>query len=149
MNKGFSLIEVLVFVSVFSIFFIIAIAIVTLSLNNMKVSEHKILATKYAEELREWLRAEKEIDWDSFVTKSSVSGTKYCFKAPLNTWPSIGACGINDFSGITGNSPEIFKREVTLTKPGNYQVNVAITVSWQEVTKTYSVPLNTTFTVWE
>lgn len=146
-NTGFSLVEVLVFITILSIFFVAAAAITTASLRNMKINEHKILATRYGEELLEWLRGEKEADWNNFVNRSSINGTTYCFSnTPINNWPTTtGSC-----SSFNGLNPPIYKRELSLTTaPGGNQVNVSINVSWQEMGNTYSVPINTVFTVWE
>lgn len=139
MKKSFSLIEVLVFVTIFSLFFVAAATVVVVSLRNMKTSEHKIIATRYAEELLEWLRSQKEIDWNVF--NSSHSGT-YCFStSPISTWPSNSPCG--------GYLESIFKREVTLTRVDANKVNVVITVTWTEMGTTYKVPINSVFTIWE
>ena len=68
--RGFSLIEVMIFVSILGIVFIITIGYVINLLRTMKVNEHKVMATYYAEELREWLKSEKEADWDAFSQKA-------------------------------------------------------------------------------
>ena len=143
-NKGFTMMEVLIFVSILSLFFVTAAAITTASLRNLKIQEHKILATRYAEELLEWLRGEKEADWNQFILKASLS---YCFNtSPINTWPSSGTCS-------TYSLDNLFKREANLTSQtlggATQQVNVSITVEWQETGNTYQVPINTVFTVWE
>jgi len=140
-KKSFTLIEVLIFVTILSLFFVVAAAVTIASLRNLKVQEHKILATRYAQELLEWLRGEKEADWNQFVTHNGT----YCFNSsPITSWGSRGNC-----SGYGLNN--LYKREVTLTVQGNpaYQVNVSITVLWQELGQTYQIPINTVFTVWE
>jgi len=44
----------------------------------------------------------------------------------------------------------IFKREAVLTyDDSHYQVDVTVTVSWVDLEKTYSIPLNSTMTLWE
>jgi len=140
-KKSFTLIEVLIFVTILSLFFVVAAAVTIASLRNLKVQEHKILATRYAQELLEWLRGEKEADWNQFVTHNGT----YCFNYSIITgWGSRGNC-----SGYGLNN--LYKREVALTVQGNpaYQVNVSITVLWQELAQTYQIPINTVFTVWE
>jgi prepilin-type N-terminal cleavage/methylation domain len=140
-KKSFTLIEVLIFVTILSLFFVAATTVTIVSLRNLKVQEHKILATRYAQELVEWLRGEKEIDWNQFTTHTGT----YCFNSSqITSWGSRGNC-----SGYGLNN--LYKREVTLTVQGNpaYQVNVSITVLWQELGQTYQVPINTVFTVWE
>jgi len=140
-KKSFTLIEVLIFVSILSLFFVAAASVTIVSLRNLKVQEHKILATRYAEELLEWLRGEKEADWNDFVNHSSPLGSTYCFN--LLNWSS-GECtnyGLNNF----------YKRWATLTSQGSPppQVYISIIVEWRELGQIYQVPLNTVFTVWE
>lgn len=142
-KKSFSLIEVLIFTAILALFFVAAISITVVSLRNMKYNEHKILATHYAEELLNWLREEKEADWSNFSDKAIGS---YCFNSDIVNWPSLGDCGTNDYS-----LGSFYKRSVHLSKEGNpvSRFTVAITVSWRELGNTYSVPLNTVFTIWE
>lgn len=158
--RGFSLIEVLIFVSILSVFFVAAISVSIVTVRNMQINEHKIIATKYAEELIEWLRSEKENDWGgaawasgtpaTFTERATRSGspTTYCFNTALN-WSSLGACspsyGLSSF----------FKREATLEGTAlpltGYinQVTIDVTVEWQELGNTYEVPIKTLFSIYE
>lgn len=142
--SGFSLVEILVFILILGLFFVVVIAITAVSLRNMKINEHKILATRYAEELLEWLRGQKEIDWNNFV--NNYSNNTYCFpNSPITGWSSPDNC-----STYTGLNPPIYKRELTLSTSGRgTQVNASITVSWQELGNTYQVSINTVFSIWE
>lgn len=150
MKKSFSLIEVLIFISILSLFFATAAAVVTISLRNMKINEHKILATRYAEELLEWLRGEKEEDWTMFVSlRTDAAETRtYCFNSQLTSnWPAVSNC--QSYYGISGINPVIYKRSASLKRNGENQVDVLITVDWQEAGVNYSVPIKSTFTLWE
>lgn len=156
-KKGFTLIEVLIFVAILSLFFVAAAAATIASLRNLKIQEHKILATRYAQELLEWLRGEKEENWggehysigypvDSFTEKVTQFGSDQalCFN-DLN-WNNDFPCDYNLNS--------LFKRTVTFswneTPEGFiYQVNTSILVEWQELGNTYQVPINTVLTIWE
>lgn len=171
--RSFSLVEVLVFVSILSVFFVIAASVATVSLKNMKANEHKLLATHYARQLEDWLRAQKEIGWGGsawasgtpttfteWVTKNAVvnSGvytTSYCFNTPvINSWPlSTGLCsGLYD-----GLNPQIFDRSVTLTSysaagsspPYIYQVNADVRVAWQELGQPYNVTTKSEYSILE
>jgi len=156
-SKGFSLIEVLVFISILSIFFVVAIAVVTASLRNMKVDEHKILAVRSAEELLEWVTSEKETDWSTFT---GYVGT-YCLNDNLGvdwlttftyTKNKSGSCTSGEFDGIGSTSPLIYKRQLSLTGIGSSpynRIDANVVVSWQEPNKTYSISLDKTFSVWE
>lgn len=142
---GFSLIEVLVFVSVVSLFFVSASAVVAIILRNMKTDEHKILGTRYAEEAVEWLRSEKETDWNAFTARASSGiGTDYCI-ATL-AWSTPPPCGYN--------LDNFYKRTlnlVSLTSSDGfkYQVNAKIVVEWSEAGKIYTIPIDTVLSIWE
>ena len=143
-TKAFSLIEVLIFISILSIFFVAVSTVTVSSLRNMKINEHKILARYYAEQLLEWVRDQKEADWIVFLSKSAVDpGKRYCFNSPTLSWPSEGQCtnyGLLNF----------FKRELKLvTTSSGSQINALVTINWQEVGNNYSIPLATVFSIWE
>lgn len=135
--KGFSLVEVLVFVTILSLFFITAVSITTFSLRNIKIQEHKILATRYAEDANEWIRQEKEDDWQVFISRGAV----YC----LNSldWNTTTNCGEN----YTLGPPNIFKRYIAITKSGNPvdKVETSLAVSWLENGISQTVLLKSVF----
>lgn len=152
-KKGFSLVEVLIFTAILSVFFVVASEVATASLRAMKITEHKILATRYAEELQEWIQAQREIDWNSFAARSSASGTYYCFKNDISSgWPVSGDCGASDYTAVVGKTPAIFRRNAKLINIGSgLQVDVIVTVSWQEVGGTVPTPVEiiSRYSVWE
>lgn len=140
-DEAFTLVEVLIFVVLISIIFITVSYYITFSLYNTKVNEHKILATRLAEEAREWLRGEKEISWDDFI---NTRMGEWCFNTePVDGWGTPGLC--TDY-GIA----ELYKRDVSLTasQDGN-QVTVKVNVEWVERTNTFNVLISTVFSIWE
>ena len=143
-SRSFSLIEVLVFTTVLSLFFVTAAAVATFNIRNTKIQENKILATRYAEEATEWVRFEKESDWSVFVAHdASGTGTTYC----LNNlaWTSASACG----EVYSLGTPSIFKRELFIKNSGPDQVDTTVTVSWKEINGIFSVPIKTVFKLLE
>jgi prepilin-type N-terminal cleavage/methylation domain-containing protein len=143
-KSGFSLIEVLIFVTILGLFFVAALSITTFSLKNMKISEHKILAAHYAEEGIEWTKSQKDDDWEAFILRdtSAGSGTLYCINSL--SWDT-GSCGYN-----LGSSP-FFKREITVANSGSptSQVEIKVTVSWVENNQTMNVTVKTVQNLWE
>jgi len=139
-SPGFSLIEVLVFVAVLSLFFISAVTITTFSLRNLKIQEHKIIATRYAEEASEWIKQEKEDDWEIF---KSHSDTYYCLN--LLNW-DVGAC-TSYFLG----TPGFFKRDLNVSRSGNPidKITTVLTVSWLENGVPQNVILKSVYNLWE
>jgi len=154
-KKSFTLIEVLIFVTILSLFFVVAAAVTIASLRNLKIQEHKILATRYAEELLEWLRGEKEENWGGELY--NISNPVDSFTEKVSQWGSdqticFNSLDWNNTSPCNYSLDQFFKRSASFTwNPGNYiyQVNVAILVEWQELGQTYQIPINTVFTVWE
>lgn len=152
-TNGFSLIEVVVFVGILSLFFVAGLAVATYFIRVTKSNENKILATQYGEELMEWMKAQKEINWGTFVTAANAAGgiTYYCFNSDdiktRTDFPSpYGDCLTNDYT-----LHSLFKRNVKLTASGTptNTVEITINVQWKEPTGTASVPLHSFVTLWE
>lgn len=139
--RGFTLIEILIFTAIVSVFFVVAAAVSAFSLAIMKNNENKVYATHYAEEAIEWLRNEKETTgWITFSSRSNVTpGTSWC----LNTlgWTSGNCSGAYSL----GTGGKTFLRYVTLiNSSGNISANVV--VAWIDSGgSVHSVPVNTIF----
>jgi Tfp pilus assembly protein PilX len=137
-QRAFTLVEVLIFVTVLALFFVIAAAVTTTMLRNSKLNAERLINTHKAEELVEWARFKKENDWDEFLSK--VSNTSYCFEANFNfstdSWPPIGAC----------EETLPFRRNLTLIKENDNKVTVQVLVSWNNLGKTYQIPISTILT---
>lgn len=151
MKKGFTLVELLVFVSILSLFFVTAVSVAVSSLRNLKINEHRILAIRYSEELSEWLQSQKEVDWSAFINHVHDNGCQpgnictvtFCMNS-LN-WNTRGTCANN------GLSPPIYQRNMDFTDINGQgtQAKATITVSWSESGGSYSVPVVVQFAVWE
>ena len=109
----------------------------------MLFNEHKTIASHYARQLEDWLRVQKEVDFNALALRNG----SFCFNnTTLGTSWSPTSCG------YTGLNPQIYQRQVVLTPSGGsppLQVDVLINVSWQEHGQTYVVPLRTLFRVFE
>ncbi|OGK31034.1 hypothetical protein A3F29_03200 [Candidatus Roizmanbacteria bacterium RIFCSPHIGHO2_12_FULL_33_9] len=135
-NFGFTLIEVLVVLSILSLFLLSAITVSIVSVRNLKSSENKILATRYAEGLSEWIRGQKESDWDIFIGKTGA----WCFsEEPILTWPlSTGNCLPNE------KISSIFERKAVISYDSALDRIISdVTVSWDEGSETVAVPIST------
>jgi len=138
-KNGLTLIEVLIMVTFLSVLFISITTVTTVSLRTSKVNEHKIIATHLSEELREWLRGEKEQDWETFI--STRMGT-WCFTTEPIEWDEASEC-VYDLKNL-------YKREAVLSlNVDETQVTTLITTSWNENGNAYSVPIKTVFSIYE
>jgi len=158
-RSGFTLIEVLIFVSIISFFFVFALVATTAALRAMKINEHKIIATRYAEELQAYVRSKKEENWITFAKNSAVSpGTTWCFNdSPIsptdNSWPSPRS-QYTITSGQTCSPCNIgaYSRTLTLTSTSTTnptQVDSYVSVTWSEYGQIHSVTSSSTYTIWE
>lgn len=127
-KNGFSLIEVLIFVTILSLFFVAASAVTSAIIRNMQISQHKLVASHYIDELNDWLYYQKTSSWIDFSAKTGT----YCFNE-LN-WGNNNACN----SELISNT--IFKREAVFTSPTDNVINATITITWPETGNvTYSI----------
>ncbi len=142
-KHGFSLIETLIFVSILSLLFVVTASVTTLSIRNMKISQHKVMATHYADELMEWLIYQKQSSWQTISEKAPQIGETYCFSTL--DWDHVGAC-------TTETVGTIYKRQATLTANNSpaTSINIEILVQWNEPGPTsYSVNQKSFFSVYE
>ncbi len=147
-TRAFSLIEVLIFVTILSLVFVSAVAVTTYSLRVMTYNEHKILAEHYAEEGLELVKAEKETDWNIFTNLDTSGGTGTTYCIITLDWYNPGVCPGTYFLG----NPNIFSREVVLTNQGSNPVNqtdVKLKVYWTEGHDVFDVTLKSTLRVLE
>ncbi|CAN5206386.1 hypothetical protein BH09PAT2_BH09PAT2_09450 [soil metagenome] len=152
-QKGFSLLEVLVFITILNIVFVAAISLIIGSLYRMQINIHKQHATFYAEELKEWLNSEREVDWIGLQAKT---GNTYCVNTQLNLQSTFSnfTTGTCTYSGIGSNNPRIFRRQLTLTQTSSTQIAANIDVSWNEAApngsiQQYNQTIKTIYTAWQ
>lgn len=150
MNKGFTILEMIIFALILQIVLATAAAFVVTSLVKMKVNEHKMRATFYSEELKEWLNSQRESD---FTAIQGAAGT-YCINTQLannSTFAGFAAaasCNACPFTGITGLQPLIFRRCLVLTNVTATQIRAQIQVSWQDAGQTYTETIESIYTSW-
>ena len=138
-QKGQSLFEVVLSLGVMTFIIVALIVLASNSVRNATFSRNKTLATRYSQEAVEWLRGERDLDWDLFHSRA-LSGT-YCL-ATLN-WNSIGSCGSADVVGDT-----ILTREMALTVESATQIEADVSVFWEDAQGIHEVRTTTTFVDW-
>lgn len=158
-TSAFSLIEVLIFVVVFSLFFVTAASIVTSTLRITKENQNKIKASHYVEELREWLRSEKETNWGGSIYVGSISSfteqvsqssptTSFCFNSsPIASWPSSGT--FNCEFTLDSQFRRIATFSATIVSGFVNQISANISTEWKNGEEIRSIPLQSVFSIWE
>ena len=133
-NKGFSLVEILVAISVFLVF-VLAVANVTTSVSTqIRSSTNKERATILAEEGLEATRNIRDADF------SNLADGTYGLSVSGNQWNFSGS------SDVTG----IFTRTLTISTISPNQKQADVTISWADQTSpTNSLNMSTYFTKWQ
>lgn len=149
-SSGQSLLEVVVGIAIATIVLAALLSAITFSLANVQFARNKALATKYAQQSIEWLRAKRGEGWYSLYAKSSPGGTTYCLPASepdqLNNLLS-GGCAANQ---NINDDLDIFYREVTLTgTPSNDSLKVETVVFWQQGNRQNKEVQNAELTLWQ
>lgn len=102
MKTGQSLFEVVFSIAIAALLVVGVVALTATSVRNSTFSKNSSLANNYAEETVEWLREERDKDWNAF--KSHAATSKWCLRAEPPSWgsPSFGsACGASSYLGST------------------------------------------------
>lgn len=146
---GQTLIEAVVAFGVAAMILVALVAATTMALSRVQFANHQAQARAFNQEGLEWVRGERDKDWDAFIAKANSSGVIYCLNSL--TWPAgEGAC----IDYLLGDN--LFKRDAVLTimdpppaDPPNQKVKAQVTVSWQESGQEHKSEQETYLTKWK
>ena len=122
-HKGFSIIEVLIFIVLASTVLITMTMITMVSIRNSLLSQNKTLSTRYVQQAQEWLRCQLDIDWNTFVS-TITEGSTYC----INTIPDDVSNLDSDMSSCGYALSSQFKRSLTIVSINEENTEVAYKV---------------------
>lgn len=155
MRKSFSLIEVLIFISILSVFMVTSASIITVSMHQNSQQISKLKATHYNNQLIEWVRTEKEVDWNNLVAKASSlpNGFVYCFCSETMGWTPASdkadCCPVL----LLGQFKRYLILKTSAYAPTGFtattQVEASVYTDWQEAGNSYSTKLHSLFSPWE
>lgn len=144
MQRGSTIIELLIAVMVVGLVVTAVANAVTFSIKNTGESRYRQVATVLGQQVIEFVRSERNRKGLLNLKNTLVSGT-YCFATiptNLDTTPGQGQCGedLNDYIPMAGTD---FLREVTVAVGGapEYSMLVTTTVSWMDGTQTRQIEL--------
>jgi hypothetical protein len=107
-ESGQSLFELLVAIGISALIIVVLVSLVSNALQNATFARNMTLSGRYAQEATEWLRTQRDVSTDTFITNvSSQIGVARCFNNL--DWNGIGGCGT---STITGTQ---FIRQITFS----------------------------------
>ncbi len=141
-NRGQTLIEIIIAIAV-AVLVIAAIAqVATVGSRNATYSQTRTKASEYAQEATEWLRSQRDKNWNVFANHDLT----YCINtlpADIGTLPATG-------TGTCGASylDVIFQRTMRFEYISPNQRNITVAVSWTDSKGLHSVSVQTTLTNW-
>lgn len=138
--SGQSLFEVVLALGVVTIIIVSLVLLTSNAIRNSRFSQNKTLATQYSQEAIEWLRSERDLDFDAFFDRAATS-TTYCLQTL--SWDKFTACSSSDTIADT-----ILTREVAISNDSLIQVQVDVVVFWTDSQGLHEVRSLTNFTDW-
>lgn len=140
-DKGQSLVEVVVGVGMMSLLLVALLALISLSVKNSRVAKNRAQAVALANQGVELMRAYRDYSWDDFI--DDADGSEYVLGANWTVGSELDIPDCDEDNFIYSGS--IFSRCVNLSG----EVDVVVTVYWQEGSKLNSTIQTTKLTIWE
>jgi Tfp pilus assembly protein PilV len=146
---GQTLFEVIFVIGVISVILVGILSLSTSSVRDSNYSNSKSIATKYAQEGAEWIRSQRDANWDSFLTHTnatclgSLSWSSSCTITGTLFSRSIAFVCYRYTSG-----PPVSTVSVSCGSTGVNMVDATVIVSWNDAQGTHQSKSITTLTRW-
>lgn len=141
LSLGQSLFEVVVALAVITIILVSLVTLATLSIRNATFSQNKTAATRIAQQSVEWLRGERDNDWQAFVTHAATP--VWCM--PTLSWTIQGNCGVGAGNYVAGT---VMLREISFVVVDPNTVQTTVRVFWTDSQGGHESHTTTNFTNW-
>jgi len=140
-KEGQSLFEVVLALGLATLIIVAIVSLATSSIRNTSFSRDKTIATRHAQEATEWLRGQRDEDWDIFSTNVVFCPT-----------PPHVQCFDELIWGDCGSSTELidnrFTREFSFPSVAADSISAEIKVSWSDSQGLHEVRSSTILTDW-
>ncbi len=149
-EKGQSLFEIVVALAVSTLIIVAIVALASTSIRNSSYSRNNTVATRYAQQTMEWLRSERDINWNDFYAVASATPSWCMTELDWTISNAKPNCSDNEFIPDT-----FFYREVVFTAgtidvsgvPKQY-VDAFVKVYWVDSQGEHQVSSTTRFSDW-
>jgi len=138
-EKGQSLFEVFLSLMVVTVIIVALVILASNAVRNTTYSRNKTLATRYSQEAIEWLRGERDADWDLFYDYA-ITSPYYCLQTL--SW-AIGECGTSATISNTSLIREVYFSDITQT-----QITIEVVVFWEDSQGVHETKTVTNLTDW-
>jgi len=144
-NKGQSLFELLVAIAMVSLVLVAIISLTTTAVGNTTLAREKSLAAKHTQEGMEWLRNQRDLNWDAFIARGTSEGKTWCLSS-LN-WSNPNPCTSTAFITQTRFIREGVVTYDAINSPDT--INVVVTTRWSGKGGDHQSNATTTHTNWK
>lgn len=141
-NRGQSLFEVVFAIGISALIITAIVILATKAVSNSTFSKNKALAGRFTQETSEWLRGQRDANWDDLAEKAQTP--TWCL--PSLDWglAKVGICGATDT--ISSNSN--FSRELNFIVIDAQNIESKVKVYWQDGQGLHEVSTVTNYTDW-
>lgn len=164
--RGQSMFELIFAIAIATLILTGIVSLAAVSVRNSTASRDNALANRFAQEVTEWLRRERDNNWTVFITNINGSATQtYCFDdSPALDWGKPNPCSAADkitanwiytretsfncFKTNVAAPPPVFL-SVLCTDPDVDLVEVVTKVKWADPQGSHTVTHTTQLTNWK
>jgi Tfp pilus assembly protein PilV len=164
MQRGQSLFEVVLAIGISAIIIIALVALTSSAIRNATFSKNKTLSTHLSQEATEWLRSQRDADWQTFINNIASPCTIPPHTQCLLNPPSWGNCAGSGGS-CTDKIDNVFERKVSFSckeiseanpegswklcnDPSVNAVETLVVVSWEDAQGVHEAKSSTILTSW-
>lgn len=137
---GQTIIEAVVAVTVISTIIIAVVSAVTLSISTSTIAKNKSLANQFVQEGIEAVRTIRDVNWDSIYAEADGE-EKYITRD--------NATGVWTFTGAVVTPAPGFSRVIVITPNSPEELDVFVTVNWQQGAKMLTSKNTARLTKWQ
>ena len=142
---GQSLVEVVLALGLITLIMVTVVAAASISITNSSFSKNQTLSTRLSETTLEWLRGQRNEDWDYFLSQGLSGGIQQtkCFTTLFWDDSNIGSCSDTEYI------PDTFlKREVDFYLVDSSTIEVTVRIYWIDAGGYHEVNSSTYLTNW-
>lgn len=141
LSKGQTLFELIIALAVSVIIITGILRVVTISIQNANFAKSQVEATRLSQELLEWLRQERDDAWGNVAGRTGT----WCFNRETIDWSQGKRSSCLAQDTVPGT---IFRRQAQISSVSDTQLNIVVSVSWDDATGLHDSRLDTVFTDW-
>lgn len=141
-KSGQSLFEVVFSIGISALIITAIVILAGNAISNSTFSKNKALAGRFAQETVEWLRGQRDMDWDEFAARAATP--TWCLPSLDWAFAKVGICEDTDTTSSNSN----FKRELNFITVDVGNIESKVKVYWRDAQGLHEVSTVTNFTDW-